>query len=32
VETVRATATAVEEARFVLFDEAAYAAFARQVH
>ncbi|MDX3225942.1 O-acetyl-ADP-ribose deacetylase [Streptomyces sp. ME19-01-6] len=31
VETVRATATAVEEVRFVLFDEPAYAAFAGQV-
>ncbi|MFK0252387.1 O-acetyl-ADP-ribose deacetylase [Streptomyces sp. NPDC090445] len=31
VETVRATPTAVEEARFVLFDEPAYEAFARQV-
>jgi O-acetyl-ADP-ribose deacetylase (regulator of RNase III) len=31
VETVRATRTAVEEARFVLFDERAYEAFARQV-
>ncbi len=30
VETVRNTPTAVEEARFVLFDERAYAAFARQ--
>ncbi|QJS09067.1 O-acetyl-ADP-ribose deacetylase [Streptomyces argyrophyllae] len=30
VETVRNTPTAVEEARFVLFDEQAYAAFARQ--
>ncbi|MFD0269398.1 O-acetyl-ADP-ribose deacetylase [Streptomyces sp. NPDC127106] len=32
VETVRAANTAVEEVRFVLFDEAAYAAFAEQVH
>ncbi|MET7735348.1 O-acetyl-ADP-ribose deacetylase [Streptomyces sp. NPDC005402] len=31
VETVRETETAVEEARFVLFDERAYQAFARQV-
>jgi O-acetyl-ADP-ribose deacetylase len=31
VETVRETQTAVEEARFVLFDEQAYQAFARQV-
>ena len=31
VETVRAAETAVEEVRFVLFDEAAYEAFARQV-
>ncbi|MEU6572414.1 O-acetyl-ADP-ribose deacetylase [Streptomyces sp. NPDC046805] len=31
VETVRDTPTAVEEVRFVLFDEAAYGAFARQV-
>ncbi|MET7431149.1 O-acetyl-ADP-ribose deacetylase [Streptomyces flaveolus] len=31
VETVRNTPTAVEEARFVLFDERAYEAFARQV-
>ncbi|MEU0331785.1 O-acetyl-ADP-ribose deacetylase [Streptomyces sp. NPDC006193] len=31
VETVRSTPTAVEEVRFVLFDERAYAAFARQV-
>ncbi|MFI9050866.1 O-acetyl-ADP-ribose deacetylase [Streptomyces sp. NPDC053427] len=31
VETVRATETAVEEVRFVLFDERAYAAFAAQV-
>ncbi|MDQ0765088.1 O-acetyl-ADP-ribose deacetylase [Streptomyces canus] len=31
VETVRETETAVEEARFVLFDEKAYQAFARQV-
>jgi O-acetyl-ADP-ribose deacetylase (regulator of RNase III) len=30
VETVRATRTAVEEVRFVLFDETAYEAFARQ--
>ncbi|WP_030346786.1 O-acetyl-ADP-ribose deacetylase [Streptomyces sp. NRRL S-1022] len=30
VETVRSTATAVEEVRFVLFDERAYEAFARQ--
>ncbi|MEU1177033.1 O-acetyl-ADP-ribose deacetylase [Streptomyces sp. NPDC005820] len=30
VETVRATPTRVEEIRFVLFDERAYAAFARQ--
>jgi O-acetyl-ADP-ribose deacetylase (regulator of RNase III) len=29
VETVRATRTAVEEVRFVLFDETAYEAFAR---
>ncbi|GAA3377561.1 O-acetyl-ADP-ribose deacetylase [Streptomyces sannanensis] len=32
VQTVRDTETAVEEVRFVLFDEAAYAAFATQVH
>ncbi|UZJ33443.1 O-acetyl-ADP-ribose deacetylase [Streptomyces endophytica] len=32
VETVRSTRTAVEEVRFVLFDEQAYAAFAAQVH
>jgi O-acetyl-ADP-ribose deacetylase (regulator of RNase III) len=31
VETVRATGTAVEEVRFVLFDEPAYEAFAAQV-
>ncbi|MGW5461963.1 O-acetyl-ADP-ribose deacetylase [Streptomyces sp. NPDC003996] len=31
VETVRNTPTAVEEVRFVLFDERAYEAFARQV-
>ncbi|MEW2400479.1 O-acetyl-ADP-ribose deacetylase [Streptomyces sp. NPDC046862] len=31
VETVRATGTAVEEVTFVLFDEQAYAAFARQL-
>ncbi|MFE7317890.1 O-acetyl-ADP-ribose deacetylase [Streptomyces sp. NPDC057555] len=31
VETVRTTPTAVEEVRFVLFDEQAYAAFAAQV-
>ena len=31
VQTVRETETAVEEARFVLFDEKAYQAFARQV-
>ncbi|WP_369250183.1 O-acetyl-ADP-ribose deacetylase [Streptomyces sp. R41] len=31
VETVRATETAVEEVRFVLFDEPAYEAFAAQV-
>ena len=31
VETVRETQTAVEEARFVLFDEKAYQAFVRQV-
>ncbi|ORT58329.1 O-acetyl-ADP-ribose deacetylase [Streptomyces sp. CB03238] len=31
VETVRSTETAVEEARFVLFDERAYEAFAEQV-
>ncbi|MER5213585.1 O-acetyl-ADP-ribose deacetylase [Streptomyces sp. NPDC002838] len=31
VETVRATETAVEEIRFVLFDERAYEAFAAQV-
>ncbi|MEW2287755.1 O-acetyl-ADP-ribose deacetylase [Streptomyces sp. NPDC047841] len=30
VQTVRNTPTAVEEARFVLFDERAYAAFARE--
>jgi len=30
VETVRTTRTAVEEARFVLFDERAYEAFARE--
>ncbi|WP_416977526.1 O-acetyl-ADP-ribose deacetylase [Streptomyces sp. T028] len=30
VETVRAADTSVEEVRFVLFDERAYAAFARQ--
>ncbi|MFH8568625.1 O-acetyl-ADP-ribose deacetylase [Streptomyces sp. NPDC017993] len=32
VETVRDTNTAVEEVRFVLFDERAYAAFTAQVH
>ncbi|AYV30709.1 O-acetyl-ADP-ribose deacetylase [Streptomyces sp. ADI95-16] len=32
VETVRAAATAVEEVRFVLFDEAAYEAFAERVN
>ncbi|MEU0741500.1 O-acetyl-ADP-ribose deacetylase [Streptomyces sp. NPDC006134] len=32
VETVRDTETAVEEVRFVLFDERAFAAFAGQVH
>ncbi|MFG2714590.1 O-acetyl-ADP-ribose deacetylase [Streptomyces goshikiensis] len=32
VETVRAAATAVEEVRFVLFDEAAYEAFAARVN
>ncbi|MFG3116055.1 O-acetyl-ADP-ribose deacetylase [Streptomyces sp. NPDC048197] len=31
VETVRSTETAVEEVRFVLFDERAYAAFAAQM-
>ncbi|MET7285432.1 O-acetyl-ADP-ribose deacetylase [Streptomyces sp. NPDC005573] len=31
VETVRSTPTAVEEVRFVLFDEPAYEAFARQL-
>ncbi|ELP65290.1 O-acetyl-ADP-ribose deacetylase [Streptomyces turgidiscabies] len=31
VETVRATETAVEEARFVLFDDSAYEAFAGQL-
>ncbi|OIJ97557.1 O-acetyl-ADP-ribose deacetylase [Streptomyces sp. MUSC 14] len=31
VETVRSTPTAVEEVRFVLFDDRAYDAFARQV-
>ncbi|HLL37207.1 MAG TPA: O-acetyl-ADP-ribose deacetylase [Streptomyces sp.] len=31
VETVRGTPTAVEEVRFVLFDDRAYAAFAAQV-
>lgn len=31
VETVRATPTEVEEIRFVLFDERAYTAFARQI-
>lgn len=31
VETVRETDTAVEEVRFVLFDEKAYQAFARQI-
>ncbi|WP_225835732.1 O-acetyl-ADP-ribose deacetylase [Streptomyces sp. NK08204] len=31
VETVRGTRTAVEEVRFVLFDDRAYDAFARQV-
>jgi O-acetyl-ADP-ribose deacetylase (regulator of RNase III) len=30
VETVRNTPTAVEEVRFVLFDDRAYQAFARQ--
>jgi O-acetyl-ADP-ribose deacetylase (regulator of RNase III) len=32
IETVRATPTEVEEARFVLFDERAYEAFAAQLH
>ncbi|MFG2126252.1 O-acetyl-ADP-ribose deacetylase [Streptomyces sp. NPDC048751] len=32
VETVRATPTAVEEVRFVVFDERAHDAFARHVH
>ncbi|WP_371668329.1 O-acetyl-ADP-ribose deacetylase [Streptomyces sp. NBC_00289] len=32
VETVRATATSVEEVRFVLFDEQAYEAFAARAH
>ncbi|WP_329268988.1 O-acetyl-ADP-ribose deacetylase [Streptomyces sp. NBC_01451] len=32
VETVRATESAVEEVRFVLFDDQAYEAFAAQVH
>ncbi|WP_329398862.1 O-acetyl-ADP-ribose deacetylase [Streptomyces lydicus] len=32
VETVRTTATAVEEVRFVLFDAQAYDAFTTQVH
>ncbi|MFD8991856.1 O-acetyl-ADP-ribose deacetylase [Streptomyces goshikiensis] len=32
VETVRAASTAVEEVRFVLFDEAAYGAFAERVN
>ncbi|MFF5980683.1 O-acetyl-ADP-ribose deacetylase [Streptomyces olindensis] len=32
VETVRDTETAVEEVRFVLFDERAFTAFADQVH
>ncbi|MFF8277910.1 O-acetyl-ADP-ribose deacetylase [Streptomyces lateritius] len=32
VETVRSTQSAVEEVRFVLFDERAYRAFAEQVH
>jgi O-acetyl-ADP-ribose deacetylase (regulator of RNase III) len=31
VETVRAAETSVEEVTFVLFDEAAYEAFGRQV-
>ncbi|MEU4097684.1 O-acetyl-ADP-ribose deacetylase [Streptomyces sp. NPDC026673] len=31
VETVQATDTAVEEVRFVLFDDAAYAAFAERI-
>ena len=31
VETVRESGTAVEEVRFVLFDEKAYDAFARQL-
>ena len=31
VETVRSTPTAVEEIRFVLFDDRAYEAFARQI-
>jgi hypothetical protein len=31
VETVRGTDTAVEEVRFVLFDERAYDAFARRL-
>ncbi|GGT96556.1 MULTISPECIES: O-acetyl-ADP-ribose deacetylase [Streptomyces] len=32
VETVRSTQSAVEEVRFVLFDERAYQAFAERVH
>ncbi|GGR07435.1 O-acetyl-ADP-ribose deacetylase (regulator of RNase III) [Streptomyces netropsis] len=32
VETVKTTDTSVEEVRFVLFDEAAYAAFTAQGH
>ncbi|ELS57850.1 O-acetyl-ADP-ribose deacetylase [Streptomyces viridochromogenes] len=32
VETVRSTPTAVEEVRFVLFDDRAYEAFDRQLH
>lgn len=31
VETVRHTSTAVEEVRFILFDDRAYEAFARQL-
>lgn len=31
METVRGTETAVEEVRFVLFDEQAFEAFAQQV-
>lgn len=31
IETVRRTPTTVEEARFVLFDERAYAAFATRL-